>query len=95
MTGPDHYRAAVQLLAESETVLRPNDEGHCEADRMIAAAQVHATLALADATRTAGIPRGRVLVDQCRTAESAFGRQCLKAERHLDGHDFGDGEVTS
>lgn len=50
MTGPDHYRKAEQLLAESHTVLRPNDEGPCEADRVIAEAQVHATLALAAAT---------------------------------------------
>ncbi|MGP3684103.1 hypothetical protein ACTVZO_05215 [Streptomyces sp. IBSNAI002] len=50
MTGPEHYRQAEQLLAESMTELRPNDEGHCEADRTIAAAQVHATLALAAAT---------------------------------------------
>lgn len=49
MTGPEHYRAAEQLLAAADTVVRPNDEGHCEADRMIAAAQVHATLALAAA----------------------------------------------
>lgn len=44
-TGPEHYREAERLLAESRTVLRPNDEGPCEADRMIAEAQVHATLA--------------------------------------------------
>lgn len=50
MTGPEHYRMAEQLLAESMSELRPNDEGHCEADRTIAAAQVHATLALAAAT---------------------------------------------
>jgi hypothetical protein len=50
MTGPEHYREAERLLAESRTELRPNDEGHCEADRTIAEAQVHATLALAAAT---------------------------------------------
>jgi hypothetical protein len=50
MTGPEHYREAERLLAESRTVLRPNDEGPCEADRTIAEAQVHATLALTAAT---------------------------------------------
>ncbi|MFB7285491.1 hypothetical protein [Actinacidiphila glaucinigra] len=50
MTGPEHYEHAEQLLADADTILRPNDEGHCEADRLIAAAQVHATLALAAAT---------------------------------------------
>lgn len=50
MTGPEHYREAERLLAESRTEPRPNDEGHCEADRTIIEAQVHATLALAAAT---------------------------------------------
>jgi hypothetical protein len=50
VTGPEHYRHAEQLLTEADGVFRPNDEGHCEADRLIAAAQVHATLALAAAT---------------------------------------------
>jgi hypothetical protein len=45
MTGPEHYREAERLLAESRTELRPHEEGHCEADRTIAEAQVHATLA--------------------------------------------------
>ena len=45
MTGPEHYREAERLLAESRTELRPNDEGHCEADRTIAEAHVHALLA--------------------------------------------------
>ncbi|MFJ6239829.1 hypothetical protein ACIQH0_37885 [Streptomyces griseus] len=48
MTGPEHYREAERLMAESDDVLRPHDEGFCEADRMLAA-QVHATLALAAA----------------------------------------------
>lgn len=41
MTGPEHYRKGEKLLAESWDVLRPNDEGPCEADRMIAAANAH------------------------------------------------------
>jgi hypothetical protein len=50
MTGPEHYREAERLVAEADTILRPHDEGPCEADRVLAAAQVHATLALAAAT---------------------------------------------
>lgn len=50
MTGPEHYREAERLLVESHAELRPYDEGPCEADRTIAEAQVHATLALAAAT---------------------------------------------
>ncbi|MGY1500843.1 hypothetical protein ACW4TU_30400 [Streptomyces sp. QTS52] len=50
MTGPEHYREAERLLKESHTILRPHEEGPCEADRTIAEAQVHATLALAAAT---------------------------------------------
>lgn len=49
MTGPEHYREAERLVAESYEILRPHDEGPCEADRLLAAAQVHATLALAAA----------------------------------------------
>ncbi|NUS76669.1 MAG: hypothetical protein HOV70_10780 [Streptomyces sp.] len=50
MTGPEHYREAERLIAESHAILRPHDEGPCEADRSLAEAQVHATLALAAAT---------------------------------------------
>ncbi|MFE4691214.1 hypothetical protein ACFRH6_14290 [Streptomyces sp. NPDC056749] len=50
MNGPEHYREAERLVAESSTILRPHDEGPCEADRVLAAAQVHATLALTAAT---------------------------------------------
>ncbi|MGX1483391.1 hypothetical protein RKD45_002467 [Streptomyces griseus] len=49
MNGPEHYREAERLVAEADTILRPHDEGPCEADRVLAAAQVHATLALAAA----------------------------------------------
>lgn len=41
----DHRAEALRLAEESHSVLRPNDEGPCEADRLIAEAQVHATLA--------------------------------------------------
>ncbi|MGW4040431.1 hypothetical protein ACWEIM_29845 [Streptomyces sp. NPDC004778] len=50
MTGPEHYREAERLITESYAIIRPNDEGPCEADRSLAEAQVHATLALAAAT---------------------------------------------
>jgi hypothetical protein len=46
VTGPEHYREAEKLIADAANYARPNDEGHCEADRALAEAQVHATLAL-------------------------------------------------
>ncbi|MEU5976297.1 hypothetical protein [Streptomyces sp. NPDC047315] len=46
MTGPDHYREAeAHLASASRNALRGDDPGHA-----LAAAQVHATLALAAAT---------------------------------------------
>lgn len=41
----NHRTEALRLAEESHSVLRPNDEGPCEADRLLAEAQVHATLA--------------------------------------------------
>jgi hypothetical protein len=41
----NHRAEALRLVEESHGVLRPNDEGPCEADRLLAEAQVHATLA--------------------------------------------------
>lgn len=94
MTGPEHYREAEQLLTDAFSSKLTTYEGeNPEADRLIAAAQVHATLALAAATEAAGVPRGKVLADQCNVAESAYGRQCIKADRHDTGHDFGDGDA--
>jgi hypothetical protein len=46
----DHRAEALRLIAESHEIIRPNDEGHCEADRLLAEAQVHATLALSAPT---------------------------------------------
>ena len=63
MTGPEHYREAERLLTESQTITRPNDEGPCEADRMIAEAQAHATLALAAATALGATGSGMDLAD--------------------------------
>lgn len=45
----NHRAEAVRLAEESHSILRPNDEGHCEADRLLAEAQVHATLARGEA----------------------------------------------
>jgi hypothetical protein len=52
MTGPQHYREAERLLAES---MRPDSYDYPaeRANRYIAAAQVHATLALAAANMPA------------------------------------------
>lgn len=41
----DHRAEALRLAEESRGVARPNDEGYCEADRVLAEALVHATLA--------------------------------------------------
>jgi hypothetical protein len=41
----NHRAEALRLVEESHGVLRPNDEGACEADRILVEAQVHATLA--------------------------------------------------
>jgi hypothetical protein len=50
-TGPEHYREAEILIAFAFESKGTTFEGNNpEADRMIAAAQVHATLALAAAT---------------------------------------------
>jgi quinolinate synthase len=78
MTGPEHYREAERLLAESRTILRPNDEGHCEADRSIAEAQVHATLALAAATAIPTV-RTQLLAELKAWAEAASTRNCEEA----------------
>ncbi|WP_441251179.1 hypothetical protein [Kitasatospora sp. McL0602] len=45
MTSTDHRAEALRLIAVSANIVRPNDEGHCEADRVLAEAQIHATLA--------------------------------------------------
>ncbi|MFJ6559906.1 hypothetical protein ACIQMV_08495 [Streptomyces sp. NPDC091412] len=41
----NHRAEALRLAEESHSVVRPNDEGHCEADRLLAEAHVHAALA--------------------------------------------------
>ena len=61
MTGPDHYREAERLLDESVDPVASTPDGIA---RMIARAQVHATLALA-AAQVGDIPAwSDVLVPQ-------------------------------
>ncbi|WP_329308407.1 hypothetical protein [Streptomyces microflavus] len=73
MTGPEHYREAERLIETAADILRPHDEGPCEADRVLAAAQVHATLALAAATALISEkPRGGSF-DAYQAWESAAG----------------------
>ncbi|GGU12948.1 hypothetical protein [Streptomyces violascens] len=51
MTGPEHYREAERLIAVAVRSDQTTYEGeNPEADRTLAEAQVHATLALAAAT---------------------------------------------
>lgn len=52
-------------------------------------AQARALVYLADTLREVLLPRGKVLVDQCATAETGTGPQCLKHEGHDGDHDFG------
>lgn len=56
MTGPEHYDEAERLIAESHRAAESPNYGAAHADRLraadriVAQAQVHATLALAAAT---------------------------------------------
>jgi hypothetical protein len=68
MTGPDHYRAAEELL--DSLYGRGRDEMTVESASIAAEAQVHATLALAAATALAAVvPIGR---GNYRTAAGAW-----------------------
>ncbi|WP_019547623.1 MULTISPECIES: hypothetical protein [Streptomycetaceae] len=91
MTGPEHFREAERLADMAHHYTYGDGADSVTGAALAAEAQVHATLALAVAASVAAIPRGKVLADQCRTAEPAHGRQCLKADGHSDGHDFGFG----
>lgn len=54
MTGPEHYRAAEELLAEANLADGEgyiSDRDPARHDRLLLEAQVHATLALAAVTR--------------------------------------------
>jgi|GraSoiStandDraft_4_1057263.scaffolds.fasta_scaffold861659_2 hypothetical protein len=50
MTGPEHYREAERLLAEEVFIDRSGAQVHRTYAETVAAAQVHATLAVAAAT---------------------------------------------
>ena len=50
MTGPDHYREAERLIAELVSINPGGGEMHRASEVALAAAQVHATLALAAAS---------------------------------------------
>lgn len=86
-TGPEHFREAERLVQSLKTNTGAVyvEDGN---DQVSAIAQVHATLALAAATRDAGIPHGYVLAERCNIAESAHGRQCGKPMNHPDSCDF-------
>lgn len=75
MNGPEHYAEAERLLGEAARMTQTEDEWGPsgvnaalpgpERDRAIAAAQVHATLAVAAVTAQAAFdPEGRALVPQ-------------------------------
>lgn len=53
MTGPEHYAEAERLLEQAEVDSRDPMRKYAEDANVIAAAQVHATLALAAATAAA------------------------------------------
>lgn len=53
MSGPEHYKRAQEMLREAEEIQSDSGPG-CGSEEVIAAAQVHATLALAAATAEAG-----------------------------------------
>lgn len=50
MTGPEHYKAAEECIADALGIPSANDETNPAAALLLAEAQVHATLALAAAT---------------------------------------------
>lgn len=52
LTGPEHYRRAEDLLKEATDPAKDQTEG--ERSRILAEAQVHATLALVSATVYSG-----------------------------------------
>lgn len=68
---------AAKLLSDSVTILRPHDEGPCEADRLIAAAQVHATLATV-------APVGTSVEDELTALRSAVAAMLHDADTSAD-----------
>jgi hypothetical protein len=75
-TGPEHYSQAEQLLADAFASSDTTYEGHNqEADRLIAAAQVHATLAQAAATAMASYSADGMEYAEWRTWYAAVGEE--------------------
>jgi hypothetical protein len=62
VNGPEHYREAERLLAQSHVPASKRAKtGWCTADELVAAAQAHATLALVAATAQAGDLTGNMV----------------------------------
>jgi hypothetical protein len=75
-TGPEHYRKAEMLLADAFASNGTTFEGHNpEADRLIAAAQVHATLAQAAAAAMASYSADGMEYADWRTWRAAAGEE--------------------
>lgn len=83
MTGPEHYREAERLLAVANASTDTTFEGHNpEADRTIAEAQVHATLAKAPTDESAELAALRGFARQVRTI-AQFGDMSTTARQEL------------
>ena len=85
MTGPEHYREAERIMREM-TIVEDGRTQEVALPEAMAAAQVHAILALAGATgveargadgrawiEVAGVPRGRLPVTIALAAHAASG----------------------
>jgi hypothetical protein len=59
MTGPEHYKEAERLC--NGAVVNDNPFPHLRPDELLAAAQVHATLALAAAVEPVAFPPKQVI----------------------------------
>lgn len=55
-SAADRIRLGDECLAAADEILRPNDERHCDADRMIARANAHYTAAAALSALGGGVP---------------------------------------
>jgi hypothetical protein len=80
-TGPEHYLAAERLL---RILTKPTEHGGTVIDasmnpNVVAAAQVHATLALAAATALGREGEGSTLPSQDRNAWFDVAAECRKA----------------
>lgn len=83
MTGPDHYTEAERLLAGvTMDATHPDGSAVIRSDEpeTIAAAQVHATLALAAATALGREGEGRTQPSKDKAAWFAVAAECRKTE---------------